>query len=90
MGSGYSAARISATGAHSAVFGLADEDVLRIKAATGVTPETQRRMTWTRFAGSALPERAVCECIGVLSSPERVAGRYLGRSAAVGVLGWSS
>ena len=34
-------------------------------------------------------QRAVCECIGDLPSPERVAGRYPGRSGAVGVLGWS-
>ena len=33
-------------------------------------------------------QRAECECIGYLSSPERVAGRYPGRSGAVGVLGW--
>ncbi|MFV5998481.1 DUF6357 family protein [Streptomyces sp. NPDC056231] len=34
-------------------------------------------------------QRAVCECIGVLSSPECVAVRHPGRSAAMGVLGWA-
>lgn len=35
------------------------------------------------------PQRAVCECIGILSSPECVAVRHPGRSAAMGMLGWA-
>ncbi|WP_328785510.1 hypothetical protein OIE52_01385 [Streptomyces canus] len=39
--------------------------------------------------GVTVTQRAVCECIDVLSSPERVVMRYPGRSEAMGVLGWS-
>ncbi|MFG2025007.1 TniQ family protein [Streptomyces sp. NPDC048825] len=48
------AARVSATGARSAVFGLGDGDVERVRAATGLEPRVVRRMTWTRVAGRAL------------------------------------
>ncbi|MFJ5035963.1 hypothetical protein ACIQB5_50225, partial [Streptomyces sp. NPDC088560] len=43
-------------------------------------------LAWQQAAGAPPSERAVCKCIGVLSSPERVAARYLGRSAGSGVL----
>jgi len=44
--------RISASSSASAVFGMEDDDVRRVRAATGLTSTKVRQMTWTRFAGS--------------------------------------
>ncbi|MCC3777902.1 TniQ family protein [Streptomyces sp. UNOB3_S3] len=46
---------VSLTNQRSAIFGLDDESVERINAATGLSAAAARDMTWTRFTGTALP-----------------------------------
>ncbi|MFF3401908.1 TniQ family protein [Streptomyces sp. NPDC002659] len=58
LGAGEGAARVSAAGRRSAVFGLSDAAAQRVSAATGLLADEIQAMTWMRFAGTALPVQA--------------------------------
>ncbi|MEU9426231.1 TniQ family protein [Streptomyces sp. NPDC048342] len=58
LGAGEGAARVSAAGRRSAVFGLSDVAAQRVSAATGLLADEIQAMTWMRFAGTALPVQA--------------------------------
>ncbi|MET9726472.1 TniQ family protein [Streptomyces zaomyceticus] len=63
LGAGEGAARVSAAGRRSAVFGLSDTAAQRVPAATGLLADEIQAMTWMRFARTALPASAA----GVIS-----------------------
>ncbi|MEU6757840.1 TniQ family protein [Streptomyces sp. NPDC046685] len=58
LGAGEGAARVSAAGRRSAVFGFSDAAAQRVSAATGLLTDEIQAMTWMRFAGTALPAQA--------------------------------
>ncbi|MGW1201173.1 TniQ family protein [Streptomyces cyaneofuscatus] len=58
LGADEGAARVSAAGRRSAVFGLSDAAAQRVSAATGLLVDEIQAMTWVRFAGTALPASA--------------------------------
>ena len=51
---GDNVARIADSGPTSLVYGLGDEDVLRVEQATGLSGDELQAMTWMRFLGTAV------------------------------------